>query len=157
MTEEQIDEFHRELRANGRADLEEVDLTEVYSAAEFEAYRNGRGSAFELRIMGPIATLNPAIGAVPRRTMVELRRVTAALRRSGRYPRCIGKTSTSQPWNEVALFRTRKPTTATRPRPRYAQGMSRTPEASRVKFVARGRSQGAVCGHATAIGLPLHA
>ena len=30
MTEERIDEFHRELRANGRADLEEVDLTEVY-------------------------------------------------------------------------------------------------------------------------------
>ena len=80
--------------------------------------------------MGPIATPNPAIGAVPRRTTVVLRRVTAAPRRSGRYPRCIGKTSTSQPWNEVTLFRTRKPTTAARPSTAATlRGMSRGPEA----------------------------
>lgn len=53
MTKEQIDEFLRELRANGRADLEEVDLTEVYCAAEFVAYRNGRRVRIRIEDHGP--------------------------------------------------------------------------------------------------------
>ena len=53
MTKAQADEVLETLRSVEEAGLEEVDLTEVYCVAEFEAYRNDKKVTIWIEDHGP--------------------------------------------------------------------------------------------------------
>ena len=123
MTREQIDKILQELRTSERAGLEEVDPTEVYCAAEFEAHRNGISVTVRIEDMGPIATPRPAIGATSRPTTVSSRRVTPTRRRSWRYSPHTGKTLMTRPGRETTALPARCPAPVT---PLPPQGSAQT-------------------------------